>query len=61
MRNRAIPFPLPGQKGLQLLGDNPIKGIIFRVPGMISCFSLTNKETIILCIQAIAGQGNLCN
>ena len=55
MRNRTFSFPLPGQKGLQMLGDNPIKGIIFGIPGTISGLRITNEETFISCIKAIAG------
>ena len=61
MRNRAIPFLLPGQKGLQMLGYHAIEWIFFRIPGTIFGFGITDGETFIFVIRAAAGQGNLCN
>ena len=61
MGNQAIAFLLPGQKGLQVLGDNPIKWIIFRISRTVCRFGITDEATFILCITAVAGQGNLCN
>jgi hypothetical protein len=41
-RNRTFPVPLPGQEGLQILGDNPIKRMIFRIAGMVCIYSITS-------------------
>ena len=43
MRNQAIPLLLPGQEGLQMLGDNPMEGIILRISRMICGFCIRSK------------------
>jgi hypothetical protein len=53
-RNRAIPFLLSGQEGLQMLGDNSIKRVIFRIPGAVCGFGITDEETFIPKFEAIA-------
>jgi hypothetical protein len=47
IRNRAIPFPLQGQKRLQMFRDDSIKWVIFRIPRMVPGFSIANEETFI--------------
>ncbi|HTY61187.1 MAG TPA: hypothetical protein VMG30_02915 [Acidobacteriota bacterium] len=54
MRNRAITFPLQAREGLQMIGDNSIKRIIFRIPGVAGGLCITNEETFCFLVHTIA-------
>jgi hypothetical protein len=42
LRNRMVPFPLPGQEGLQILSDHPIKYAFFGIAGAVGGRRITN-------------------
>ena len=52
-RDRAFPFPLSGQKGLQILRDDSIKGIFLGIAGTIFRSCIANEETLLLCLRTV--------
>ena len=58
-RNRTVSFPLPPQKGLQMLRNYSVEGIFLRIPGMIGSFGIANEEILIASPKAIAAKWNL--
>ncbi len=38
-----VPFPLPGQEGLQILSDHPIKDAFFGIAGTVGGRRITNE------------------
>jgi len=42
--NGMVPFPLPGQEGLQILSNHPIKDAFFGTAGTVSGRRITNEK-----------------
>jgi len=42
--NGMVPFPLPGQEGLQILSNHPIKDAFFGIAGTVGGRRITNEK-----------------